>query len=155
MLDENQIHALGQLSSKLAIAKIDWLCIGGLAAIAWGAKRQLVDIDIQVSRQDVEKVRAIFRREVTIDLRRYLTDKWDIKQMIIEIDGIDIDICQAEDFYVLRESKRYLIPNCLGKATTRKVGDLLVPVLPKSELIKYKRLIARQVDKTDLEFLDK
>ena len=153
MLNEKQMEVLRQLSFQLEREKINWLCIGGLAAIAWGAKRPLADIDIQVSRDDIEKVSLLFQQNVATPLRHYVTNNWDIRQMIIRINDVGVDICQAEEFYIINQGEKYLLPNYIGEHSARKIRRLTIPVLPKSELIKYKEFISRPVDYEDLKFL--
>jgi hypothetical protein len=153
LLSIDQKSTLFQLADKFSEYNIKFIVIGGLAAIAWGVKRKLVDIDIQVGTADFKKVEKIFAKEIIQSARHYKTEKWDIKQMIINLNGVDIDICQAEDFYVIKKGIKYLVPNSLAAASTKQVAGIEIPVLPLKELIKYKQLIARPVDMDDLSLL--
>lgn len=153
LLSKHQIRALGELSEKLSNSNLQYLVIGGLAALAWGVERTLVDIDIQVSKKDFDKVKGLFSRNIEVDDRRYLTDRWDIRQMIIKLHDTDIDVCQAEDFYVLKDDCRCLVPNQVKRAVPKQIYGINAPVMPLNQLIAYKQIIARPIDLQDIAAL--
>jgi predicted nucleotidyltransferase len=153
VLTDNQLSALKQIKQMLESEGIQFLVIGGLAAIAWGVNRPLADIDLQVSKQDLKTVRDIFAEYLKHDIRHYQTERWDIIQMVLQIEGITVDICQAEDFYVLNDGLKHLV-RCVSQPAVLEIQGVSLPVIPKTELIKYKRLLGRAVDKQDLIFID-
>ena len=144
------MKVLAKLQELLEMNRIPFIAIGGLASIAWGARRPLVDIDIQVKYSDLLAVKELFAEYLRVDIRHYVTEKWDIKQMVLAIDGIGVDICAAEDFYVVKDGKRYLVDNSLDAPILKDIEGIRVPVLPKDRLMAYKRLIGRIVDLEDL-----
>lgn len=151
LLTSNQAAALRKISLRLSAENIPYVVIGGLAAIAWGSRRVLADIDIQVSKSDIKKVRNIFKGYIHTDLRHYQTENWDIVQMIIDINGVVVDICQAEDFICHKGTKKYVLPSSIHDTVMFNFEDLSIPVLPKKLLIEYKRFLARPVDQQDLD----
>lgn len=145
--------ALRELIDVMEEHQINFVVIGGLAAIAWGARRDLADIDIQVGRDDFAKVAEVFVDKIVQAPRHYETEKWDINQMIVRLHGVDVDICQAEDFYVKKDGASHAVANTVGNAPVLKVDDLEISVLPLDDLVAYKRLISRPVDQDDLFLL--
>lgn len=155
LITHRQALALQELSDTLHANNISFVVIGGLAAMAWGAKRPLVDIDIQVGELDMEKTRSLFIKSLDTDTRHYVSEHWDITQMIINLHGVGIDICQADNFCVVTSNTREPVPNSIDSAVDKEVGGVLIPVMPKGELIGYKQKIGRPVDLEDIAFLEK
>jgi hypothetical protein len=153
LLHQNQIKVLTNLKHVLDDNNIPFVVIGGLAAIAWGVQRPLTDIDIQVENANLSAVKKLFQEYVTTDIRHYVTKNWDIQQMILTIDGVGIDVCGTEAFFIVKNNKRYLFENWIKKAVVKNVEDISLPTLPKEELIAYKTLVARPVDLQDLRLL--
>ncbi len=155
ILTATEIKALSMLSKTLAGHHIPYVVIGGLAAIEWGARRPLEDIDIQVGKASIQQVRDVFADHITADLRHYKNEHWDIEQQIvISLGGVSIDICQAERFYVVSKGQKHLVKNTIPLAVTEHFGGVAVPVMPEPELIRYKRLLARPVDLMDVAALE-
>ena len=67
MLTEIQKQVLGYLVQTLSGEDIEFQVSGGLAAIAHGATRPLYDIDLEIHKKDVEKVRMLFKEYITED----------------------------------------------------------------------------------------
>lgn len=152
-LTSEQVEALKLLSTRLGELKVSYVVIGGLAAIALGARRPLVDIDIQVSANDMSLVKFAFSDSVQTDIRHYVSKHWDIQQMVLMVNSIQVDVCGAEDFYVIIRHKRYRIDNTLPRALILDVGGIWLPIMPKEVLMHYKRLLQRPVDLQDLKDL--
>ena len=154
MLNEAQRTALEELSSYFHREEISWICIGGIAAIAWGAKRPLADIDILIGKKDIDKVSGHFEKETIANFRHYITKSWDIRQTKIIINNVTIDVCQAEDFFILNNGKKYRLDSYVNRPSLGEVAGITIPVLPKKELIRYKKLLGRYVDHIDLRQLE-
>lgn len=152
-LNKNQLQALTTLKHMLDENSIPFIAIGGLASIAWGVRRPLVDIDIQVDNVNLNLVKNVFAGYVTNDIRHYVTQNWDIQQMILKINGINIDVCGANSFYLIKNNNRFLIENNINKAIIKKIQGISLPTMPRDVLIYYKKIIARPVDLEDLRQL--
>lgn len=153
LLSPDQIQALRELSRRLSTNNVSFVVIGGLAAIAWGAKRPLVDIDIQISKVDFSKVADIFSDEIKVKHRHYKTDNWDIYQMIVQLHNVGIDICQAEEFYAKKAGEELLLPNSINAAPIKRIAGVDIAVLPFDVLVEYKEFMRRKVDIEDLSSL--
>ena len=75
--------------------------------------------------------------------------------MIIELNGVTVDICQAQDFFVVKNGRKHRIKNTIQSSANKTVEGISVPVMPLSVLIDYKSIIARPVDLQDIAFLSK
>ena len=156
MLTETQKEVLRFLVQTLNEEDIVFQVSGGLAAIAHGGTRPLYDIDLEIHKKDVEKVRTLFREYITEDWNNDLDgpdDQFDIWMMKLEIRGVPIDINQVEEVYLIsRTGERTLQPS--GMDTEPKVLEgVTLPVLKKEALIAYKKILARDTDLIDVEQL--
>jgi hypothetical protein len=154
MLTEIQKQVLSYLVQTLNSEDIVFQVSGGLAAIAHGATRALYDIDLEIHKKDVEKVRALFKEYITEDWNHDLEgpdDQFDIWMMKLEIKGVPIDINQVEEVYLIsRTGERTLQPD--GMDTEPKaVEGITLPVLRKEPLIAYKKILGRDTDLIDIE----
>jgi hypothetical protein len=150
LLNDNQLEVLANVQKTLEENDILFIAIGGLASIAWGVNRPLADIDIQVQDEDLLAVKRLLSDYMVTDIRHYVTEKWDIQQMVLSINGVGVDVCGAEVFYVIKDGKRYRVKNSIDNAVVKEVQHLQIPVLPKEQLIAYKEIIGRPVDLRDL-----
>jgi len=149
-LTSSQLDALKQLVKILSANQIKFVVIGGLAAIAWGSRRPLADIDILVDGQDLSKLQELLKNQVTTPIQHYRTQDWDIWQLVIELNGIGVDICDADNFYVINSGEKHQLGSYVDAPESRSVDGVRLPVIPKPELISYKRLLNRAVDQEDL-----
>ena len=100
MLTEKQKEVLAFLTSTLKENSIEFQATGGLAAIAYGAKRPLYDIDIDIYKRDVGKVRELFRQYVIEDWNKEIEgddDNFDLWMMRLSINDVSVDISQIEE----------------------------------------------------------
>jgi hypothetical protein len=146
-----QRRALQRLVRTLESTSIPFQVTGGLAAIAYGAQRALYDIDIDVSAKDLPRVRDLFRACITHDIHRLDGRHFELTMLTLEIDGVPVDVSQAEDTYVkTADGRRVLVATELTRAARRQVGGLEVPVCALDELVAYKRLVDRPTDRQDV-----
>jgi hypothetical protein len=129
---------------------------GGLATILYGAKRNLFDIDIDVAKKDIEKVRKLFKEYIAEDLNHLQNGRFDIYVMTLKIRGVIIDIGQAEESYVIdKNGNKIGGVSDLNKAKIMKIDGMAIPVEDKDELIKYKQILGRDTDLIDITEMTK
>ncbi|MDR3547736.1 MAG: hypothetical protein P4M11_05640 [Candidatus Pacebacteria bacterium] len=154
MLTETQKQVLAYLVQTLNSEDIIFQVSGGLAAIAHGATRPLYDIDLEIHKKDVEKVRALFKEYITEDWNHDLEgpdDQFDIWMMKLEIKGVPIDINQVEEVYLISSTgERTLQPDGMD-TEPKQVEGITLPVLRKEPLIAYKKILGRDTDLIDIE----
>lgn len=152
MLTKIQKKVLRQVVQALEENKIQFQITGGLAAIIYGSKRPLFDIDIDIRKQDIQKIRQLFKKYIIQDYQRNQGKHFDNWTMVLEVDGVLVDISQAEDCYIFDENgKKINIDTNLSHPTISEFAGMKLPVEPKDELISYKRVLSRETDLADIE----
>lgn len=146
-----QLDALRVVVTKLYQANIPYQVSGGIAAIAYGATRDVYDIDIEVYQKDIPKAAELFKKYVVDPFYHHVQDGFDLWLMTLKIHGVPVDVCQAEGSYVTgRAGTKVRLASDLNQATVIKFGDLRVSVAAKDELINYKRVLGRPTDIQDI-----
>ena len=100
MLTDAQKKVLRFLAETLKENSIEFQITGGLAAIAHGATRSLYDIDLEIYKADVERVRELFKEFIVEDWNNELEgpeDQFDVWMMKLMIEGVLVDINQIEE----------------------------------------------------------
>jgi hypothetical protein len=77
----------------------------------------------------------------------------DIWQTSLEIEGVTIEVCQAEDFYILSNGQRVEFDTDVSRGIPKQAAGITINVQPKEELVKIKKFLSREVDLADLEYL--
>lgn len=156
MLTETQKKVLTHLVEALQKSNIEFQVSGGLAAIVHGATRPLYDIDLEIYKEDVETVRALFNDYITEDWNNDLEgpdDQFDIWMMKLEIEGVPIDINQVEEVYLISKTGERTLQTSVMDTEQKEFMGLTLPVLRKEPLISYKRTLGREVDLEDIKHL--
>ena len=156
MLSEIQKKVLIQIAKTFKENNISFKITGGLAAIVYGAKRKLFDIDIEVLKKYIQKIRKLFKKYITEDIHHLQNERFDIYVMSLDINGVVIDISQVEESYVIdKNGNKIGGENSLNKAKLMKIDRIEVPIEDKDELIKYKKILNRDTDLIDIEQMTK
>ena len=151
MVSDTQKKILQKIVHTLRGNNIPFQVSGGLAAIAYGAKRPLFDLDIDVNKRDIHKVRELFKDYIVDDFYNLQDKNFDIWLLSLRIDGITVDMTQAENSYYLgKDGTRTRMDADLSKAKIINIEGIEVPVEDKEELISYKKITARDTDLDDI-----
>ena len=153
MLSEKQEQALSLLADTLKENGIEFQVAGGLAAIAYGASRPLEDIDLEIYKQDVEKVRELFKEYIVEDWNNELEgpdDQFDVWMMKLEIYGAPVDISQIEECRIKSKAGEWVTQQEVMDYELKRVEGIELPVVRKQLLIEYKKFLAREVDLEDI-----
>lgn len=154
MLTDLQKEVLQFLAKTLTSENIEFQVSGGLAAIAYGAKRPLYDIDLEIYKKDAEKVQSLFREFITEDWNNDIEgpeDEFDLWILKLDIRGVPIDINQIEDSRIKSKTGEWIPQPEEMEYGTRTIEGIALPVQSKESLIAYKKLIARDTDLIDIE----
>jgi len=151
MITPTQQCALARVVQQLSAHHVAFQITGGLAALIYGSSRPLYDIDIDVAQKDMPLVCELFRNAIVMPLERLQDENFDILMLTIELDGVSIDISQAEDAYCITpDGKRFRMETNPATARRCSFAGLELPVQRKADLIAYKRLVARETDLFDI-----
>ncbi len=154
MIPPHKAKILEYVALLLQKNDIKFQVTGGLAAILYGAKRDLIDIDIDISKIDKERVAEIFSQYITEPWNNKLEgddDLFDCWILKLQIEGVDIDISQIEDFRIRIKGGGWVQQKDTLDFNFVTFETLSLPVQNKSDLIAYKRSLDREVDIFDVE----
>lgn len=145
---EKAFHWIIDLLEKRGIA---YKISGGFAARLHGAKRELADIDIEVSDADVVKVAEEVKPFIIFGPDRYIDENWDLELMTLSYEEQEIDIAGIDAKIFNQKTKLWeLCPGDLQTVVTKEAFGRQVPVESIESLITYKSMLAREVDLEDI-----
>ena len=128
---------------------------GGLAARIYGSHRRLADIDIGIPDNKLKELLPEVKRHIVYGPKRYIDENWDLLLMTLRYKGQEIDVF-GNDSALMFDSKRKKWTKSRARlegSEMKVVYDLRVPVIPKKELIEYKKALGRSVDISDIKDL--
>lgn len=126
---------------------------GGLAARAYGARRPLADIDININEKNYKKMMKEVSSYLKFGPGVYKDKHWNLKLMTLCYKGQYIDIAGVTHAKIFNSinKKWVMLRNHPARASMKKVYGISVPVENKKELIAYKKKLLRKVDGEDLK----
>ena len=129
---------------------------GGLAAQLYGSKRPLADIDIDILESDMEKLSARVHEHIVFGPAQYKDAAWDVKLMTLTYAGQDIDISAFDTtkIFDVTTSAWVELGGNLHLSETFEVYGIQVPVITKANLLAYKKMLGREVDRLDVAYLE-
>ena len=127
--------------------RVPFYISAGFAAKLYGSPRPLKDIDIPD--KYFQEVLNETRKYVTWGPKRWLCKPWDVHVFTLTHNGYKIDISSGDTmrFYDIKKEKWVPGHSNFSKATRKKVFDMIVPVIPKKDLLYYKRLLEQYSSK--------
>ncbi|QFU24361.1 hypothetical protein FM038_020885 [Shewanella eurypsychrophilus] len=136
---------------------IPYFMIGGIAAIAYGAKREIYDIDLTVRQRDIEKIAKFGKDYLTFGPQRYKDNEWDVVGLQLIYQGIKIEFNTDETpkIYSQKQSRWIELSPDFSASCRRQAFGRELSVIPISELTQYKAHLAREVDLEDIALLSK
>jgi hypothetical protein len=155
-LDElNFAAALLWIVGVLRNRHIQFQLTGGLAARLYGARRPLVDIDIDVLEEDLPGLGGLLASSVVFGPARLRDGEWDVELLTVSHRGISIDLGGTRTGSIFDRAQRRWVPvqADLSTAVPFDVLGVEIPVVCKQDLIAYKRRLDRDVDRLDVAAL--
>lgn len=114
---------------------------GGLAAKIYGSPRPLNDIDIDIPEENFINIYEDVKPYIIYGPSQYKDEKWDCYLMTLNYFGQEVDICGAYNTKITTKNNKdwiKLVTN-LKNVNYQEYLEVLLPVMPKQELIDYKR----------------
>lgn len=126
-----------------------------MAAQAYGAERELVDIDLVIHESDFQKITDDVREYIKYGPSRYVDQKWDLTLMTLFYENQTIDISGAEStkYFDLKNNIWISAENYFENTNIKNIFGIDVSVVSLDFLIKEKEILNREVDLEDLKFL--
>jgi len=153
-LTEQARQALVWITELLRSNNVPFQVIGGLAARAYGSTRPLRDIDLYVPGDRLEQVAMLAAEYVVRGPWHQRDERWDIAFMALDYGGQRIELGGAEGRYYDSKAACWRLADIdFERSELREVFGVTTPLMPREQLIEYKRRLGRPVDLVDLEEL--
>lgn len=151
---KNTYAALLWITQLLKQFEVPYQIAGGLAARAYGATRELVDIDI--AQDGFNKIYDSVKEYIIDGPTQYQDDQWDLYVMILLYQGQEIDLTSTDNLKIFNAltNKWELLITDLSKACLIDLMGIKVAVIPVEDLLAYKKILRRQVDLVDIEAIE-
>jgi transcriptional regulator len=148
--------SLKWITDILKELKIPFQIAGGLAAIAYGSKRDLNDIDIDIPEEKFDLLKDRVSDFIISGPSHVKDDHWDLLLMTLNHHGQFIDISGAYQTKIFNHSvkKWHSILTDFSKALLVELFELNVPIISQKELLDYKKILARPVDLVDIKEIE-
>jgi hypothetical protein len=134
------------------------LVVGGLAALAHGGTRPLVDIDFYVPDRGLPMIAEAAAPYLTRAPARHVDHHWDIVYTKLTYEGQPVEFGGADTVRIRDRATG----ECIGQEIRFAAGErrevfpnVIATVMPAAELIRYKRLLDREVDRQDIAELSR
>jgi hypothetical protein len=145
--------ALRWIADILNARNVPFQIVGGLAARAYGATRQINDIDLYAPASELRSVLELIAPFVTRPLAHYHDQHWDLVFMRLEYGGQPIEIAVGDDAKYRDSRLGEWHDAAVDYAASERLNVLGVdvPVIPRHQLLSYKRRLDRAIDRVDVE----
>lgn len=133
--------------------KIQYQIVGGLAAKAYGATRELADIDLYVLGRDFQKACLLANDFLIWGPEVWKSKEWDCQfvKIMYQEQKIEIGNSDKTKRYDNEEKKWIKERIDYNKYNRKEILGVKCRVIPKAKLIEYKRKLNREVDSIDIE----
>lgn len=145
--------ALAWIVSALKRYAIPYQVVGGLAARAWGGSREVVDIDLYVPLDQTRQLLIDIDEYIVWGPQYYYSKNWDITFAKIDFGAQRIELADSSSsprFFNVLEGRWEDQTIDYRSSVRRSIFGVECDVIPKDELIRYKRALDRPVDRIDV-----
>ncbi|MDZ4783729.1 MAG: hypothetical protein SGJ19_26065 [Planctomycetia bacterium] len=145
-LTGSQERAVRRLVGALDEAAACYQFTGGFAGNLHGSDWPLHDLDVDVARADLPRLAEILKPLTRQPLGPYEDAEFRLQLWRGRIEGLEVDVSQAEEAYGRREGEWVSLETNLAIRQRVALLDLHVWVQPLQALIAYKELLGRTAD---------
>src|SRR6478672_1179653 len=117
-----QESALRRLVGLLDEAGACYQFTGGFAGNLYGSRWPLHDLDVDVAREDLPRLAELLQPYTTRPLGPFVDSEFELQLLRVEIEGVPVDISQAEDAFARLGTRR--VPLNTSLAHRRRVSVL-------------------------------
>ena len=150
---EHLPFALAWLVNLLDRHAVPYQIVGGLAAHAYGATRPVVDVDLYLPFDRGQPFLAEIQPFIVRLPLPHRSESWDLVYLALEVEDVYIEIGDSSTnprFYNridgCWEEQRLVF----DASVTATLYGVEMKVMPREELMRYKRMLDREVDHLDL-----
>lgn len=152
---KNPKKALIWITDILKRYHIPFQISGGLAARAYGATRDLEDIDIDIPDNCFDLIKDELKEYIIFGPERFKDGNWDLLLMTLDYNDQPIDLSGAHQTKIFDSHTKcwHLLQTDFSKVEIKNLFGLNFPIIPRHELIAYKQMLGREVDISDVDAL--
>jgi hypothetical protein len=145
--------ALEWVVEKLENLSIPYQVVGGLAARVFGAKRPIADIDMYIPASCGARLASEMQDYLTKPLKHYVEDVWDIEYFQIKFRGQKIEFGLSPGAKIFDTTSKKWVEQTIDFSKSERMifEGIEILVMPRDDLVAYKKLLGREVDRWDIE----
>jgi hypothetical protein len=134
---------------------IPFQAAGGLAAQAYGSPRPLADIDLYIPMKHFDEIRVEVQPFITWGPERETGTRWNLIYVKMEYSGQKIELSDSDNTSIFDPQTGQWVQQIIdyGASEQFEMYGTAIPVMPKPQLVVYKKILLREVDLIDLEHL--
>jgi hypothetical protein len=137
--------ALQWIVRTLHEKKIPFYISGGFAAVIYGSPRTIKDIDIDIPEKYFERALLVTKKYLSWGPKHVLKKPWGVHVFTLTRFGCEVDISAGDTmrFYDLAKKKWVKGKWHLAQATRTRAFGVVVPIIPRKDLLFYKKLLQK------------
>jgi len=145
-------NALRWIKGVLESQGVDYQVVGGLAANMHGGTRPVADIDMYIARSGADKLMPSAQPFVSKPLVHCIEGAWNLEycQLIYQEQKIEIGLSPGTTLFDKQRGEWVELVTDYAASVQRSYGGVEVPVIPVADLLAYKALLNREVDRIDI-----
>ncbi|KKR43929.1 hypothetical protein A2356_03490 [Candidatus Nomurabacteria bacterium RIFOXYB1_FULL_39_16] len=152
-LEEKTINALRWIVDILDKHKINYQISGGFAGKIFGCKRELNDIDIDISKKDFDKILPEISTYIIYGPSHYIDAKWDLELITLNYHGQEIDIGDCDNILISNKERTKWISFATNFSKTLDINlnGIKIKVINPKDFIEYKKELDGEHQLEDIE----
>jgi len=125
---------------------------GGFAAKLYGSKRDLADIDIEVSQKHFKQIVPEIKPYIFFGPDWFHDKNWTLFYAKLKYEDQKIDFCEGETLKIIDDKTGKVVIDGIdfSECEMKEAFGIKIPVMPKEKLIAYKKVLDRDVDRADV-----
>lgn len=145
--------ALEWIVQQLNTYETPYQIVGGMAARAYGAKRELADIDLYIDFSTSRDFLKHIEKHTYWGPNDVVEGPWKINYLKMNYQGQKIEIGDVKNAAIFDHKNDIWVDQNIDLAapTNTTLLGVEVSVMPKPQLIKYKQVLGRDVDCQDIK----
>ena len=152
---EDTERAFHWILDILAKHRVPYQVTGGMAAKIYGSNRPLLDIDIDIPEDRFAEIVVDLQPYIQLGPKMWRGEGFKVYLITLRYKGQDIDIGGAYRTQIWNRAEKRWVPctTDLNRYSMKLVLGRRVRVIRKDDLIAYKSMLDRRVDRVDLGHL--
>lgn len=152
-LEDKTINALHWIIEILNKNKIDYQISGGFAGRIFGSKRELHDIDIDISKKDFNKILPEISDYIIYGPNHYIDAKWNLELITLNYNGQEIDISDSDNVLISNKERTKWISFLTDFSKTLEIdlNGINIKVINPNDFMEYKKELDGEHQIEDIE----